>query len=316
MEHEYSPLLHRPPVDEAVTHRRDSIGARAKRFFRIFRPGFTKRYNVWLCMWFSRKYPSPLSCRESGRCANFCVLSTIVSISAFGMAFFSLARFKYLSISILASELTPGDWYWYRHGPRHVGFILHLAAMLPAGLLMILQFIPRIRHRFLFFHRVNGYTVLVLCLIGNVTALVIARRAFGGGVGGQSATGMLALISTIAMGLAWFNIRRLQIDQHRAWMLRAMFWMGSIVSTRLIMPPASIIMTALGGYYTAWSCDQIQFVLGGREPLLAQFPQCGLKNGTTDGYVAVKAELNFSNPTGLGAVFDSNFGMGVSVFAR
>ena len=228
------------------------------------------------------------------------------------MSFFCFARLKYLSTSVLAAELTPGDWYWFRNGTMHIGFMLHLASMVPAGLLMIVQFVPRIRRKFVLFHRLNGYVVITLSLVGNVTAMIIARHAFGGDMGGQTCTGFLAIASTIAIALAWWNIRCLQIDLHRAWMLRAMFWMGSIVSTRLIMPLMAIFQTILGGYFIAWPCDEIRYILGGSEDLMmSRFPQCLMPNGTTSGWVAVEGDLDFSNPTGLGAVFNSNFGAGV-----
>ncbi|KAH8698995.1 hypothetical protein BGW36DRAFT_340345 [Talaromyces proteolyticus] len=268
----------RPPVGNG--HTSIKTGPNFKAIFRILRPGFTKKYNFWL-----------------------------FSVFGFFMALFCFARLKYLSTTVLEAELTPGDWYWFRDGTLHIGFMLHLATMLPAGLLMILQFVPRIRYRFMLFHRLNGYVVIILALIGNVTAMIIARHAFGGDMGSQTCTGFLALASTVAMMLAWWNIRCLQIDLHRAWMLRAMFWMGSIVSTRVIMPLMSIIQTALGGYFVAWPCDEIRFILADREDLMmSQFPQCLMPNGTTSGWVAVEGDLDFSNPVGLGAIFNSNFG--------
>ena len=191
--------------------------------------------------------------------------------------------------------------------------MLHLACMLPVGLLMIPQFVPRIRRNFLMFHRVNGYTIILLTLVGNVGALLIARRGLGGDVAAQAATGLLVIMSTTGLILAWWNIRNFQIDLHRAWMLRSMFWIASIVSTRLIMPLAALVMTAMGTYYIAWPCDELKYVLGA-STMHRDFPQCTLPNGTTDGYVAVKAELDFSKPAGIGAVFNLNFGMGVSHF--
>ncbi|EED18136.1 conserved hypothetical protein [Talaromyces stipitatus ATCC 10500] len=270
-----------PQVENGYIHNKAS--SNLKGIFGVLRPGFTKKYNFWL-----------------------------FSIFGFFMAFFCFARLKYLSTSVLEAELTPGDWFWFHDGILHIGFMLHLATMLPAGLLMILQFVPRIRYKFMLFHRLNGYVVIILALIGNVTAMIIARRAFGGDMGSQTCTGFLALASTVAMALAWWNIRCLQIDLHRAWMLRAMFWMGSIVSTRAIMPLMSIVQTALGGYFIAWPCDEIIFILGNREDLvMSQFPQCLIPNGTTSGWVAVEGDLDFSNPVGLGAIFNTNFGAGL-----
>ena len=196
-------------------------------------------------------------------------------------------------------------------GLRHVGFILHLACMLPVGILMIPQFVPRIRRNFILFHRVNGYTIILMTLVGNVGALIIARRGLGGDMAAQAAAGLLAIMSTTGLGLAWWNIRKLQIDQHRAWMLRSMVWIASIVSTRVIMPLAALVMTAMGTYYIAWPCDELEYVLG-KARMRKEFPQCTMPNGTTDGFVAVKADLDLSKPAGVGAVFNLNFGMGVS----
>jgi hypothetical protein len=55
---------------------------------------------------------------------------------------------------------------------------------------------------------------------------MIARRAFGGGLEIQSWTGFLSIISVGALGMAYYNVKRLQIDQHRAWMLRAWFYVS------------------------------------------------------------------------------------------
>jgi uncharacterized membrane protein len=89
----------------------------------------------------------------------------------------------------------------------------------------ILQFVPVIRKR-ISFHRINGWIVVGLVVFSNIGALMITRRAFGGDLGAQTAFGLLALMTQVAFGMAIYNIKRLQIDQHRAWMLRAAFYLG------------------------------------------------------------------------------------------
>lgn len=91
---------------------------------------------------------------------------------------------------------------------------------------MIWQFVPIIRHKLILFHRINGYIIITLVLISNAGALMIARRSFGGALGTQAAVGLLVIGTTVAIAMAYYNIKRLQIDQHRAWMLRAMIWLG------------------------------------------------------------------------------------------
>lgn len=97
---------------------------------------------------------------------------------------------------------------------------MHLGGILPASILVILQFIPAIRHKMLLFHRINGYGVMLLSLVGVVGAFMIARNTFGGGLDVQTHIGLSGLIFVSCLALAYYNIKRLQIEQHRAWMLR------------------------------------------------------------------------------------------------
>lgn len=98
--------------------------------------------------------------------------------------------------------------------------LLHLSAVLPAALLAPWQFVPAIRHNALLLHRINGYLLILLLILGNVGALMITRYAFGGTLATQSFVGVLAIATTASAFLAYYNIKRLQIDQHRAWMIR------------------------------------------------------------------------------------------------
>jgi hypothetical protein len=74
------------------------------------------------------------------------------------------------------------------------------------------------------FHRINGYIIILLVLVSNAGALIIARHAFGGLISTQAAVGFLVIMSTAAIGMAYYNVKRLQLEQHRAWMLRAFFY--------------------------------------------------------------------------------------------
>lgn len=84
-------------------------------------------------------------------------------------------------------------------------------------------------------HRINGYLVLLLLLGGVSGALIITGHAFGGEVSTQVVSGTVSVATIVSAALAYYNIKKLQIDQHRKWMLRAMFYMGSIITTRLAM---------------------------------------------------------------------------------
>jgi hypothetical protein len=93
----------------------------------------------------------------------------------FGGAFigFILARLQYLNYhrefcpnTPSKSQAAPGECFYYLRGHYEIGMILHFVGVLPGGLLAFLQFIPIIRHKAILFHRVNGYVVLLLSLIG------------------------------------------------------------------------------------------------------------------------------------------------------
>ena len=103
---------------------------------------------------------------------------------------------------------------------------LHLYCILPAALLVVLQFVPVIRHKVMLFHRLNGYTIVVLSLISNAGTIIIARHAFGGDFATQTWVGTMVILTTLGYVMAWINIKLLQIDQHRAWMMRTWAWVS------------------------------------------------------------------------------------------
>lgn len=150
---------------------------------------------------------------------------------------FFFARVSYMNVagdakSSFKNSSAPGEWYHYHAGYRRIGITLHLATCLPCGFLMVWQFVPVIRHKFLIFHRINGYLVILLAFLSNAGAMMISRQAFGGGLDVQTGMYFLAFITTVSICMAYYNVKRLQIDQHRAWMLRAMvriFFSSSLV---------------------------------------------------------------------------------------
>jgi hypothetical protein len=63
---------------------------------------------------------------------------------------------------------------------------------------------------------------------------MIADRSFGGALSTQAWIGALSVAFLTALGLAIYNIRMKQIEQHRAWMIRAWVWAGSIITLRIM----------------------------------------------------------------------------------
>jgi hypothetical protein len=235
---------------------------------------------------------------------------------------FSLARLSYLNIGgtskgSFAKDAAPGEWYWYHENHYRIGITLHLATILPAGILMVFQFVPAIRYKALLVHRINGYTIILLVFLANAGALMIARRSFGGTLPTQAGVGTLVMITTISIAMAWWNIKKLQIEQHRAWMLRAMFYLGTIITLRLIMILSALITSAMGDYYGTMSCSEISFIYGVTSPsspaaprVTSLYPACaGANLDSTSTLVVVAASMNNGRPEEIGTSLGVNFGM-------
>ena len=61
-----------------------------------------------------------------------------------------------------------------------VGIIIHLSTCLPAAIIAVFQFVPIIRYRFILYHRLAGYTAVLLMTTSLVGACMIADAAMGG----------------------------------------------------------------------------------------------------------------------------------------
>jgi uncharacterized membrane protein YozB (DUF420 family) len=112
---------------------------------------------------------------------------------------------------------------------------------------------------------------------------MIVGQAFGGEVSTQAGVGLMVIVSTTGICMAYYNINRLQIEQHRAWMLKTFFYvcvslhpptnpyyfhsttplqMGSIITLRFILAIATQIISAQHNYYLSKSCSEILYLLG------------------------------------------------------
>ena len=163
-------------------------------------------------------------------------------IFAGAMMGFSLSRFMFLNFDgIFCSfanpsnaQSSPGECWTYEQHPQYIiGIKMHLFTVIPASFLVCFQFVPIIRHKFILVHRMNGYLVILLAVFGMVGALMIARVSFGGGIAIQSGTGMLAIVFLTSLGIAVYNVKMLQLEQHRAWMLRAWFYVSLLMHIKL-----------------------------------------------------------------------------------
>lgn len=118
------------------------------------------------------------------------------------------------------------ECYFYTKGINEIGLVLHLCTILPAGILVCFQFVPAIRHKAIILHRINGYIVITLSIASTVGAMISARRAYGGGLEVQSGVGLVGILWLGCMLMGYINIKRLQLEEHRAWMLRGWFYVS------------------------------------------------------------------------------------------
>ena len=215
--------------------------------------------------------------------------------------------------------LVPGYWYYFREGHYRYGMLIHLSTILPAGILMVFQVTPVIRHKFLIFHRINGWVVSILALVSNMSVFVAIRHNQGGGqrIAAQTAEYLMGILTTIGIVMAIINIRRKQIDQHRAWMLRTWFWMGVTISARLINLAATPIITRLNNYWGVWSCDEISFLFTNLGMPVPEdtYPECFLPDGSLDSarHVAVHASVESDVLSEVGLSHTITFGTMVSL---
>ncbi|KAL6857746.1 hypothetical protein ACO1O0_005188 [Amphichorda felina] len=237
---------------------------------------------------------------------------------------FILARLQFLDIDgrfcprVPASDGStgmPAACYWVVHFVRYrVGMLLHLAASLPAGLIAVFQFVPGIRHHFILYHRIAGYVAITLAVVGNIGACMLADTAMGGALPLQALTGLVTLLTAASLGLAVYNIRRAQLDGHRAWMLRSWAIMGFIVTLRIIQFPMISIIARwpAAAKYVSVSCAELQYIYFGKQRLgegtftrdaldtyEAAYPDCAAASPANSSAVHVSIK-GVSNPTDAG----------------
>lgn len=124
---------------------------------------------------------------------------------------------------------------------------------------------------------------------------MILDNAVGGKPVTQVYFGVLGFAVTCGLLVAYINIKRLQIDQHRAWMIRSWSWAASIITLRLILGMAISVITTYGYVVTSQArCDEIffmyQFIAGipdQANPTARLYPACGAQAATSTKQVTI-----------------------------
>ncbi|KAK7046116.1 hypothetical protein VNI00_007119 [Paramarasmius palmivorus] len=168
---------------------------------------------------------------------------------------------------------TPGEFFWFELPLYRINYIIHIYLTTIGGILAGLQFLPAIRRKYVRLHRLNGYTVLITLIVGNVSGGIISRRAFGGEINSQASYYLLAIMTIIPLIIGFFNVKR-NTRLHRKWMLRGVVYFSVVITGRLAALAARKIVSEIGSYYSLWRCDEILFVLQDLATLTQSFPQC------------------------------------------
>jgi len=102
------------------------------------------------------------------------------------------------------------------------------------------------------------------------------------------------------------------IEQHRAWMLRAWFYAGSIITLRLIQFLAATVISRMGTYYAARPCGQVAYMIGDLNRTLELYPDCSayFSGANPDQQTIVHANLlTATSAAEVGAAISLPFGM-------
>ena len=126
--------------------------------------------------------------------------------------------------------------YFYRGS-----FYTHITFGGMALLIGWMQFSKKIRARNPELHRGLGKAYMVAVALSAVGGYIIAMSATGGAVS-MAGFGLLAIVWLYTDIRGYLAIRRLDIDRHRAWMLRNYSLAFAAVTLRIYLPLATAIL--------------------------------------------------------------------------
>lgn len=139
------------------------------------------------------------------------------------------------SMLTLTHVLEPTGAFGTEVAPRPILTLIHIVPGLLFMLLGPLQFVPQIRTRYLQFHCWSGRVFLIASAVIGVSALFIAFSMTIGGANETAATTLFAILFLLALGKAFYHIRRREIAQHREWMIRGFAIGLAVVTVRPIV---------------------------------------------------------------------------------
>lgn len=155
-------------------------------------------------------------------------------------------------VGILAVIGVGASAAYYMREPYNPGFLQFPAiaashVILGAVYLALapLQFVSRIRSRWLAYHRWAGRLLVAIGLVVGMTGLFIAWVIPFSGWWERVVIGFFGGLFLAALGKGFLHIRAGQMALHREWMIRALAIGLGIATTRLIMVPAAFVVFAM-----------------------------------------------------------------------
>lgn len=88
--------------------------------------------------------------------------------------------------------------YCYSHRLSNAGMPFHLGAVLPAIIMVVLQFLPIVGYKAPLLHRITGYMILLLSIASTIGLFIIVHDAFGGSLSLHTAPEIAPLFSSSA----------------------------------------------------------------------------------------------------------------------
>ncbi|KAG9125741.1 hypothetical protein FRC07_006400 [Ceratobasidium sp. 392] len=230
---------------------------------------------------------------------SFTILMTLVFV----------ARIPWLLPNGLELNQSPGEYYHFRVPLNKALLWTHLACVLPAGLLAATQFVPRVRARAMKFHRNAGKVVNLLTFVSTVAGWGVAHVSFGGDFVTRSSIYCLGVMTLWAVVKSWIAIRRLRIDAHRAWIIRAWSYQTSVLIARLVMVVLVVYLSVARGHYYTLTCDEVAHLLNNQQLYARDYPQCQPEwHGPQVKSISIEANPGDDTELGMTAAFRSVFG--------
>jgi uncharacterized membrane protein len=133
-----------------------------------------------------------------------------------------------------------------RYAAHPVAALLHIV---PGGILLVLaplQFVSRIRNRYLSYHRWSGRILILAAFVSTMAGAYFGLLMPYGGPGEAAVIALFGGLFLAALTRAYVAIRRRQVESHREWMIRAFAIAIGISTVRVVSAVFDAAFTPAG----------------------------------------------------------------------